>query len=81
MSIPPISRDLLTRADLHALSRMPADKWFSEFDLPPIVRCPRYRCDRLHLRGYLEYRVIGDYPHLEGQYRKKTEAVALEAKQ
>lgn len=59
----------LTEADTHALSRMP-NGWFRADDLPPVVRSPRYRCERLTERGTLEWRVVGEYPHLESEWRK-----------
>lgn len=62
-------KSTLTEADRHALGRMP-NGWFDADNLPPIVRCPRYRCERLKDRGVLEWRVIGEYPNLKSEWRK-----------
>lgn len=66
----PDSKETLSEADKYALSRMPKG-WFSVDDLPPIIRCPRFRCERLTDRGMLEWRVVGEYPHFESRWRKK----------
>ena len=60
----------LTDADKYALERMPDEGWFSEHDLPAVIRCPRYRCERLVEKGVLEWEVIGQYPQLESRWRK-----------
>lgn len=75
--IPPVNPNLLTEADKVALGRMP-DGWFDEFDLPPNVRSPRFRCDRLHKLGYLQYDVIGTYPNLQARYRKTKAAASIQ---
>ena len=74
--IPSVNSDLLTKADREALYRMP-EGWFDSDDLFPGVRRGAYRCDRLHKLGYLDYDVIGTYPHLESRYRKKPETEAI----
>jgi hypothetical protein len=59
----------LTEADKYALSKMP-DGWFKVDSLPYTIRCPYYRCKRLHEAGYLDYRVVGEIPYLDSEYRK-----------
>lgn len=59
----------LTTADHEALAVVP-DGWFHPHELPAVVRCPDYRCQRLVDRGALERRVAGTYPHLRSEYRK-----------
>lgn len=59
----------LTEADRDALEQMPSG-WFSADDLPYNIRCPRFRCERLRDRGKLEWRVVGQHPHLQSEYRK-----------
>ncbi|HEJ7171052.1 TPA: hypothetical protein SMF89_000992 [Serratia marcescens] len=54
------------RAD--ALRVMPAD-WFRPHSL--YINRPEYRCERLLAAGVLDTRVIGEYPDLVRQYRKK----------
>ena len=66
--IPPVDPKHLTDADKAALRKMPAG-WFEPFDT--VIRRARFRCDRLHMFGYLEYKVIGEYPNLESRYRRK----------
>lgn len=59
----------LTEADTYAMSRMP-DGWFTADDVPPVVRCPYFRCERLRDRGLLEWRVTGEIPNLQSEWRK-----------
>ncbi|MBN5310505.1 hypothetical protein JY476_07305 [Serratia marcescens] len=58
----------LTEADNNALKAMP-DYWFRPLSL--YINRPEYRCERLHAAGALDTRVIGEYPDLIRQYRKK----------
>lgn len=48
----------LTEADRYSLSRMP-EGWFDPYYLPPVVRCPLFRCERLTKKGVLEWKIIG----------------------
>lgn len=57
----------LTEADIHALKKLP-DGWFRTEHLP--INRPLYRCERLHERGVLEWRVLGTYPDIRREYRK-----------
>jgi hypothetical protein len=65
-----IGESQLTEADRRALERLPDGDWFSIHEVSYMVRCPRYRCDRLVEKGALEWRVTGEYPHLESEYKK-----------
>lgn len=58
----------VTEADSDALKVMP-DDWFCPLSL--YIHRPEYRCERLHAAGVLDTRVIGEYPDLVRQYRKK----------
>ncbi len=65
----------LTEADKDALYVTPND-WFCPDDLPyPRVKRALYRCERLEKAGYLEWRVVGNWPSLKRLYRK-TESVS-----
>jgi hypothetical protein len=61
----------LTETDKDALYVMPGD-WFRATDLPyPRVTRAEYRCERLHKAGYLEWRVVGAWPDVKSEYRKR----------
>lgn len=60
----------LTNADKRTLAITPETGWFHPFDLPHIVRCSEYRCERLEQRGMLISRVVGKYPDLRREYSR-----------
>jgi hypothetical protein len=65
-----MKKERLSKADMDALARMP-EGWFCVDEVPYMVRCPGYRCQRLEKRGKLESRVVGDNPReLTREYRK-----------
>lgn len=57
-----MSKETPSKADLTALERMP-EGWFDAMDLPGVIRCPRFRCDRLEKRGLLESKYVGSWPN------------------
>ena len=65
----------LTKADTDALKQLPAG-WFTIHRVPFMVKNPRYRCDRLTMRGMLESRVQGTYPMFHTEWRKIADKVS-----
>ena len=61
---------VLTRADKAAIERIP-DGWFNALNLSYMVRAKEFRCGRLEKMGILESRIVGEYPKLSREYRKK----------
>lgn len=61
---------IMTEADERALSKCP-EGWFTKHDSALVfIKNPDYRCMRLVERGKLEDRVVGNFPHLQREYRK-----------
>ncbi|MEA8592286.1 hypothetical protein PZT57_26930 [Pseudomonas aeruginosa] len=58
----------LTAADKEALRELPASGWFEVAHLP--INRPSYRCERLEEAGFLETRVVGQWPSLKREYRR-----------
>lgn len=64
----------ITESDKEALKAMPNIRWFSYMEIwSAKINRPQYRMERLEAAGYLESRVIGEYPNLTRQYKKLME--------
>ena len=77
MTAKPTEPDLkLTEADLSALREVPAKGWFDWYDVI-LIRCTRFRLERLDARGVLESKVVGEWPDLRRLYRMTKKGRAI----